>query len=56
MMATRKGTMVVIALFIKCQMDGVGKILPIPNTQWCLDLKNTLGEEFRTEIYLDAVR
>ena len=47
--------MPVIALFIKCQMDGVGKILPIPETQWCLDLKNTLGEEFRTEIYIDSV-
>ena len=46
--------MPVIALFIKAQMDGIGKIVPIPNTQWCLDLKNTLGEEYRKEIYIDS--
>ena len=31
--------MPVIALFIKCQMEGMGKILPIPNTQWCFDVR-----------------
>merc|ERR1712195_111713 len=51
-MGTRSAIMPIIALFVKASVDGLAKWAPLEDHHWCVDLKNTLGEEFRQEVML----
>merc|ERR1711990_570106 len=39
--------MPIIALCVKAQLENLSKFRPAEHHQWCIDFKNTLGEEYR---------
>merc|ERR1711934_463972 len=42
-----------IALFVKADVDGIEAFAPCEDHVWCIDVKNSQGEEFRTEVMVD---